>query len=272
VYVGGLVGFHRGAITNCYSDANVHGGSQVGGLVGSHEGTISNCCSSGSVAGDLAAGGLVGAGLAEGTVASFWDVETSGQITSAGGTGKTTAEMQTAGTFLEAGWDFVGETDNGTENIWRILEGRDYPRLSWEQVLSDDFEDGEPSPLWMVYEPDPEKIRVEETDGRLEVRASAQADNIDAAYVSNGWRLDVTNDFALRARFHYGKQSMGDSWVMIALSPSLEQPISRIITFEAGCLDAQPFYVGLGGGSDQVSLDAGDAYLDDFVVGSGVLK
>ena len=59
-------------------------------------------------------------------------MQTSGQDTSAGGTGKNTNEMQTAGTFLEAGWDFVCETDNGTEDIWWILEGQDYPRLWWE--------------------------------------------------------------------------------------------------------------------------------------------
>ena len=46
--------------------------------------------------------------------------------------GKTTSEMQTTSTFLEAGWDFVDETANGTENIWRIFEYRDYPRLWWE--------------------------------------------------------------------------------------------------------------------------------------------
>ncbi len=40
-----------------------------------------------------------------------------------GGTGKTTAETQTASTFIEAGWDFVDETANGTEDIWWILEG-----------------------------------------------------------------------------------------------------------------------------------------------------
>jgi len=64
--------------------------------------------------------------------ACFWDIQTSGQATSVGGTGKTTAEMQTASTFLEAGWDFVGETENGTEDIWWINEGKDYPRLWWE--------------------------------------------------------------------------------------------------------------------------------------------
>jgi hypothetical protein len=68
-----------------------------------------------------------------GTITScFWDIQTSGQATSAGGTGKTTAEMQTAATFVDAGWDFVGESKHGTEDIWWILEGKDYPHLWWE--------------------------------------------------------------------------------------------------------------------------------------------
>jgi len=31
------------------------------------------------------------------------------------------AEATTA--FIDTGWDFVGESDNGTENIWAICEG-----------------------------------------------------------------------------------------------------------------------------------------------------
>ena len=42
--------------------------------------------------------------------------------------------MQIASTFLEAGWDFADETENGAEDIWWILEGQDYPRLGWELV------------------------------------------------------------------------------------------------------------------------------------------
>src|SRR4030042_2425791 len=38
-----------------------------------------------------------------------------------------------AKTFLDAGWDFVGETANGSEDIWKIAEGLGYPRLSWEK-------------------------------------------------------------------------------------------------------------------------------------------
>jgi hypothetical protein len=75
-------------------------------------------------------GGLVGR---DSTVTkSVWDIETSGLSESAGGVGLTTTEMQTAQTFLEAGWDFVDETENGTDDIWWIDEGQDYPRLWWE--------------------------------------------------------------------------------------------------------------------------------------------
>jgi len=37
--------------------------------------------------------------------------------------------MKMASTFIKAGRDFVDETDNGTEDIWWILEGQDYPEL-----------------------------------------------------------------------------------------------------------------------------------------------
>ena len=87
-------------------------------------------------------GGLVGE-CRESIANSFWDIETS-RLTNMCGkqgddavgcddrNGRSTAEMQTAATFLEAGWDFVDETENGTEDIWWILGGQDYPRLWWE--------------------------------------------------------------------------------------------------------------------------------------------
>ena len=60
-----------------------------------------------------------------------------GLFSSTGGVGLTTAEMQDIGPFLEAGWDFVDETENGAEDIWWILEGQDYPRLWWELIEDD---------------------------------------------------------------------------------------------------------------------------------------
>ena len=121
----------------CYSTGTVTGDSRVGGLVGSNDvGAVIDCYSTGAVSGisSVGVGGLVGNSYRGSINASFWDIETSGQATSKGGTGKTTAEMQTASTFIDAGWDFVDETTNGTEDIWWILEGQDYPRLWWELI------------------------------------------------------------------------------------------------------------------------------------------
>jgi len=139
-YVGGLVGEnYQGQVTDCRSRGEVSGNWSVGGLVGQNgalteagkQAIVTRCYSAGAVHGQNYVGGLAGRNLAAVT-ASFWDIRTSGQTTSAEGTGKTTAEMQTAKTFLEAGWDFVGKTANGAEGIWWISEGKDYPRLSWQ--------------------------------------------------------------------------------------------------------------------------------------------
>ena len=138
-WVGGLVGWNEGSVTDCYASGSVTGSDGVGGLVGKNgyssfdPGTIENCYSTGVVcsSGDLT-GGLAGSYELGEIMFSFWDVDTSGQTTGAGSTGLTTAEMQTASTFLDAGWDFIDETDNGTDDIWWILEGQDYPRLWWE--------------------------------------------------------------------------------------------------------------------------------------------
>jgi hypothetical protein len=135
--VGGLVGVTAGSITTCYSSGPVSGERVIGGLVGwNYQSNITNSYSTGKVSGDQNIGGLVGKTDQNGgkVTGCFWDVETSGQSSSAGGTGLTTGKMQTASTFLDAGWDFLYETTNGTEDIWWILEGQDYPRLWWEAI------------------------------------------------------------------------------------------------------------------------------------------
>jgi hypothetical protein len=138
--VGGLVGWSRGSIATSYSSGAVSGTRSVGGLVGCNgfptpldefvgSGSVIQCYSSGMVCGGEAVGGLVGSGWDGNVGHSFWDTDTSGQAGSAGGAGRTTIEMQTASTFLDAGWDFVGETANGTKDIWWILDGDYYPLL-----------------------------------------------------------------------------------------------------------------------------------------------
>jgi hypothetical protein len=140
---GGLVGHNYfGTITFCYATGTVSRGGYVGGLVGLNEGTITSSYAIGPVSGYvIGVGGLVGSNE-EGTVtACFWDMQTTGKFGSDGGLGKTTAEMKTLSIFTSAGWDFVGETANGTADVWRMCsDGVDYPRLSWEFSQWGDFD------------------------------------------------------------------------------------------------------------------------------------
>ena len=133
---GGLVGNNSATINNCYSHAVANCGNIAGGFVGNNnEGTITNSYSTGNPGATTNEGGF--AGQNTGSISNcFWDKTTSESETSAGGTGKTTAEMKTLSTFTTAGWDFEAESANGTNNYWDLdLAGsynNGYPFLSWE--------------------------------------------------------------------------------------------------------------------------------------------
>lgn len=150
---GGLVGVQAyGSIDRCYSMAEVFSGSfpnypYAGGLVGKQvgentEALIEKCFSTGKVTANIASsriGGLVGfKSGSQGVINdSFWDSETSGKMTSAGGMGKTTVQMMTLSTFTGAGWDF--SDGDGDPKDWMMLrEGEDYPRLAWQTVWGGD--------------------------------------------------------------------------------------------------------------------------------------
>ena len=120
-------------MSDSYSTGSVAGGLSVGGLVGLNEGsTVTDCYSIGNVAGSTRVGGLVGFNIGGMVASSFWDILTSGQTTSSGGTGKTTAEMQDIDTFSGVGWDIVTVSLGGTnpKYIWNIVNGMMYPYLS----------------------------------------------------------------------------------------------------------------------------------------------
>lgn len=141
--VGGMVGDFRSSgsvMRNSYtSNISVIGttsSSFVGGVAGviSQGATMENCYSNSSVTSTTSSkGGLtgyIGAGSGENSITnSFWDIEASGQATSAGGIGLTTEQMQTAQTFIDAGWDL--ELNEDGSPVW-ILEDGKYPKLWFE--------------------------------------------------------------------------------------------------------------------------------------------
>ncbi|AQT67174.1 GLUG domain protein [Anaerohalosphaera lusitana] len=151
--IGGLVGYNTGHTSDSYSVGNVtasaagdsrYGSSyRVGGLMGSNQSEVVNCYAAGGVSASATGsinnikevGGLCG--LNNGSFsACFWDTEVSGMVTSAGGTGKTTAEMSSETMYVSAGWDF-DDTDGSAD--WRM--GSTYPMLIWEEVNVVDLEE-----------------------------------------------------------------------------------------------------------------------------------
>jgi hypothetical protein len=132
---GGLAGSNNGTIINCYSRGAVRGGNSsdaLGGLVGYNgSGTnISNCYSTGNISSGASSthiGGLTGDN--GGTISSCYFLITSGPDNSAGDP-LTSAKMKQQASFV--GWDFIGETVNGPNEIWWINKGVDYPKLYWQ--------------------------------------------------------------------------------------------------------------------------------------------
>lgn len=136
---GGLVGDNRVTILDSYSRVHVDSNGSPGGLVGVHFGPapprVERCYAAGEVTGGTG-GGLVGSVIAASPIVvdSYWDVAATGQSSSSGGSGRTTAQMQQRATF-EPAWDF--------QSLWMVNEGIDYPVLqSTGEVLGDLTNDG----------------------------------------------------------------------------------------------------------------------------------
>ncbi|BBM89151.1 hypothetical protein COTS27_00845 [Spirochaetota bacterium] len=158
--VGGLVGTSfYGNVTNSYAFGMVTGTTRVGGLVGLQigfrprpipgnpgnplgitNGTIVNSYyAGGNVSGTVQIGGLLGSNQNDlGTIQySYWNTETSGQSISAGGTGRTTLQMQVAApvttpadvaVYVNWNKDSMGMDLPSADQIWNFTSGK-YPRL-----------------------------------------------------------------------------------------------------------------------------------------------
>ncbi len=118
----GFCSIAYGTITDCYSRGAITG-TFAGGFVVFNYAVIDNCYSTGLVTATYLGGFCWDNG---GTVSdSFWDTQTSETETSDGGTGKTTAQMKTQATFVDAGWDFpaIWAIDGTTNNGYPFLSG-----------------------------------------------------------------------------------------------------------------------------------------------------
>ena len=134
---GGLIGtlWYKGTVKNCYARGSVTATNAfAGGLISeisSQSGIkeIRNSYSTGQVnAPGVYVNGFLGMNSGGTFSGNFFDIETSGKPASdLAASGRTTAQMKTASTFINAGWDF--------DEIWTMDPQGDindgYPVLKW---------------------------------------------------------------------------------------------------------------------------------------------
>ena len=140
-FVGGLLGSSRATtgkgnllIGNTYASGNVTAiGARAGGLIGEHFSyntplRIFNSYANGAVSGSRSTGGLIGYSynpLYVQVDRSFWDLDSSGQSASIGGTGLDSEQMKQLSTY--AGWS-INSNPTGS-SIWYINDGVSAPTL-----------------------------------------------------------------------------------------------------------------------------------------------
>ena len=125
LYLGGLVGYNNndGSITNSYSTGDVTGVSNIfGGLIGCNDGPVTNSYSTGIVTGASGnmVGGLVGINTSSSITSSYFP-DYVGADNSLG-TPLDDPNMMIQSNFTD--WDFLGESTNGTNDIWRMPYAR----------------------------------------------------------------------------------------------------------------------------------------------------
>jgi filamentous hemagglutinin family protein len=120
--IGGLIGQDGDLVSNSYATGSVNGESEAGGLIGSitADGAVSDSFASGTVTGSSHAGGLIGEFGDSVVTDGYWDTDTSGQSTSAGGLGLTTKQLEHA---LPAGF---------SKSVWGIKKDGSLPYLLWQ--------------------------------------------------------------------------------------------------------------------------------------------
>ncbi|MHC4693767.1 MAG: GLUG motif-containing protein, partial [Planctomycetota bacterium] len=155
----GLAIENTGIISECYANINLTAtsGGGVAGLVYENSGYIKNSYARGSLTGKYYGGGIAAWSVISNRIENcyaactlsgyFYSTSVGGLVGYEGsyplnypgcvwnktlypakGTGQesesvlgaTTEEMKLIATYINLGWDFVGETANGTDNIWRL--------------------------------------------------------------------------------------------------------------------------------------------------------
>ncbi|MBN2641846.1 MAG: hypothetical protein JXR78_09345 [Victivallales bacterium] len=291
MYVGGLCGANNegGFIFDSYATGSVSGYDRVGGFCGYNvtDSGLYNCYSTGAVTGTINVGGFCGRQFGAGSEMRncFWDTETSGTtvgyvLATTPGTvenveGKTTTQMYNSNTFLDAGWDYVGETINGTDDIWRTPYQSGYPILHWQRDIPGDYT-GQYGVNLEDFSVFADKWLTIQTAGdelmKLTASDGAQGDYFGRAVSADG-NIAIVGAFQDGVSFYdYGSAYLFDVTTGIQLRKLTASDANHGDDFGYSvAIDGDVAIVGAKG-DDEGGLNVGAAYLFDITTGNQLAK
>ncbi len=228
---GGLCALNGGLIEQCYTNVLAQNVSVYGGICGLNYTSIDQCYSVGQIIPDNLYFPANIYGIADGgpVTNSFWDIETTG-TTEGHGTGLTTEQMTTQSTFTDAGWDFVGETANGTDDVW-FMDG--YPRFATQ---------------------DPMYTKIPDISGMVLEQARATLESAGLTVCSTSY---VESEFV----FNTVLEQLPAADSIIKIGGCVQLTLSNNIYFDGAGTESDPYQVST---VDQI------VHLDDFLFSFGM--
>jgi hypothetical protein len=115
--------------------------------------------------------------------------------------------------------------------------------LAKADLRSDNFNDNSQAATWKKLEQDPPNCWVDETNSRLEVRATGLASDMDALYVSH-WDIIPTDDFQVKVSFYNSVVSWtwNEVYIGIGFRKLLENFEQDYIYIAAACDEDFPVF------------------------------
>lgn len=151
-----------------------------------------------------------------------------------------------------AGTETSGTPDLGQANPperddYTALAGGLYFSLGLTETVdlaaaSDNFDDNNPGIMWSLGGDDLANCYLDETNKRLELRATSKSDDSSAYYFSNGWGIDPTLDFSLRVDFRQDLKLGNSAWLSITLTPDADGTSSQRVEFGLGSNGLYSYY------------------------------
>jgi hypothetical protein len=109
-------------------------------------------------------------------------------------------------------------------------------------ILRETFDDNAKNSMWATYVQDPNHCWIAEVNQHLELRANPAPEAVFAAYLSQAWRLDPTQDFSMKVEAYFRPRADATGRLGLGLTPNPDEPCTRHVSIGLGCVGGTAQY------------------------------